>query len=176
VISDSGTGSAQLGEIAQVETAYNPVTCQSQVETMQVSTAPAAGGAGGGTTGVASGSSAEPSNTPSSAATVQYQLAHMKTSWIDPLTITITSLTANLKWPLYGSCATSYGRNNSYEFAWDGWSNTGVPPVRITSNCSTWTSSGSETFTNVDFEQYLLAGLRPSPTRRCLAAGRVGNR
>jgi hypothetical protein len=91
------------------------------------------------------------------ASTTYYSSAHTKTSWIDPIDVTITSLTTNLRWPLYGAGGSLTARNNAYKFKYDGWSTSGTPTPGISSVSGGWGTGGSETFKNNDFEYYVIA-------------------
>ncbi|MCP2343841.1 hypothetical protein [Actinomadura rupiterrae] len=169
-IGSSGTAAAGSPSTYQEETAYNPVKCQSRIVTGKMSAAvartleaPAA-----------DSSDAKSRVGPMSAAATQYSSAYEKTSWIDPIRITITSLTTNLKWPLWGAGGWLYGRNNPYEFRWDGWKNSGTPkvvfhpvgPINSRSG-SGWKVNAAERFTNVDFERYVILVLGPSGWAAC---------
>ncbi|WP_277440676.1 hypothetical protein [Streptomyces sp. SPB162] len=162
----SATGTAAAGSAAtyQEETAYNPTTCQEKIlvgglsaaaETSLTDPADAAN------TVTTSSNSAEatPGSDPDWGGFTYYKAAYTKTAWIDPVYITITSLTANLQWPLYGKGGYLYGRVNPYEFRYDGWSNSGTPPISFhtMSDNSGWYLLEAERFRNVDFEYYILA-------------------
>jgi hypothetical protein len=166
-ISDSQEAAASSTSEYFEETAYNPTTCQAQVLT-------------GGLSSTAESSLGLPADPTTQSADIDvsgsgsttYQSAYSKSRWVDPLDITITSMTANLKWPLYGASGKVSGRNNPYEFKYDGWSNSGTPKVKVKSfNTSDhgpgWYSGAAETFTNTDFEEYLEAVLGPAAIAAC---------
>ena len=102
-----------------------------------------------------------------------YRSAHTKTIWRDPLDINITSLVADLSWPLYEAPGTVGTKVYSYEFSWDDWSNTGQVGPYVTKSFGLypgssllgnkreaeaswdWYSSAHETFYNTDFANLL---------------------
>jgi hypothetical protein len=86
-------------------------------------------------------------------AATAYSTAHTKTAWIDPVNITITSLAANLKWPLHGAGGTLTGRVNPYQFKYDGWSSTGPSKITFPSlpGDAGWWMRETDSFTNKDF-------------------------
>ncbi len=96
-----------------------------------------------------------------------YSSAHTKTSWIDPINITITSLATNLRWPLYGAGGELTARNNGYKFKYDGWSFSGTPTPTFTTVSGGWGTGGAETFKNTDFEKYVLTVLGPAGWAAC---------
>ena len=157
VISDSGTIASGASAAYTEETGYNPTTCQERIVTGGVSAATVDGLADPQTADTVGGNDAGVSNVDAVAASTSYSSAFEKTAWIDPLNITITSLTTNLRWPLYGAGGTLTGRNNPYEFRYDGWSNSGTPPVRFTtlSGNTGWKVNAAESFTNTDFASFV---------------------
>jgi hypothetical protein len=145
------------------DTAYNPTTCQERLivggltdTAVTALTDPEDTSATTTSTLDAAASSSD-----STAAATSYASAYEKTKWIDPVNITITSMTANLRWPLYGAGGTLSGRINPYEFKYDGWSNSGTPAVKFTSVSGGWSVNAPEKFTNSDFATfiYLTLGL-----------------
>ena len=98
-------------------------------------------------------------STPTSASLVT-NTSHTKGRWVDPVYITITSLSVNLQWASDGtSWVWATGYNQPYQFSWDGWTNSGTPPFTPYSsgtNGNSVSSPGSEWFRNVDFEAVLL--------------------
>lgn len=90
-----------------------------------------------------------------------YVEVHVKGRYVDPADITITSLTANLRWPLRGHGKVS-GTNVPYKFRYDGWRDSGTPSFFYTlwddpSVGLYYRSTAQETFRNIDFEQYATA-------------------
>lgn len=176
------TGTASLAPNASaqyvIETAFNPSTCQAQFVTGNVTPATAALLAGPSSTLAAAAASGSSQSTATSTQTVTGSATrpptladppgagadpsatgHTKVAWIDPLDITINSVAANLTWNYNGSYVSSASaKADSYEFPYDGWSNTGLPAISFE-----WLSDGSvryyepETFVNTDFEDIVLA-------------------
>lgn len=183
------TGSSS-SPVYQQELGYNPSTCQERVLTGSISAADEAsltsptdtndvaetpqastfsGDASAAVSPVAqpynnTGAAQSGAATPDSAS---YSNAHTKTAWIDPVNITITSLTSNLRWPLYGAGGSLNARNNAYKFKYDGWSTSGTPTPRIGTVSGGWGTGGSETFRNNDFEQYVIGIFGPSGYAAC---------
>ena len=182
------TGSSS-SPVYQQETGYNPSTCQERVltgsitpadeasltsptdtndvaETPQTSTS--TGDASAAVSPLAqpfgNTGAAQPAASPDS---TSYSNAHTKTAWIDPVNITITSLTTNLRWPLYGAGGSLNARNNAYKFKYDGWSTSGTPTPSIGGVSGGWGTGGSETFRNNDFERYVIGIFGPSGYAAC---------
>lgn len=163
-ISAAGTAGAGGADTFQEETEYNPQTCQEQVlsGTLTSSDAAVLGSLatnpnGSADTAAVSGSAtAAASATPAS---TSYQSAYVKTAWIDPLNITITSLADNLKWPLYGAGGTLTARVNPYEFKYDGWSSSGPSKIKFVtlSGNTGWSVNETDHFTNTDFAAFVYA-------------------
>ena len=92
--------------------------------------------------------------------------AYEKTSYIDPVGLTITSLSFNLGWTHNNGVLSSASyKIVPYKFAYDGWSTSGTPHPGFG-----WGSgdrsvgiSGHEQFKNNDFEELLLAVSAPIP-------------
>jgi hypothetical protein len=160
-LTSSGTLAAGAPSFSEIEVGYNPLTCEDKVVTIQNPASSALGG--------------QPTTPGSVAAQSSFKNNfHTKTSWIDPLNITITSLADNLGWNTSAckNCAAQVssvgGYNFGYEFSWDNWSDSGTPPfvaqptdkngnVSLPAN-QVW-SDASETFQNTDFERYLVLAL-----------------
>ncbi len=172
-------GSCVFGENARLtlggpagyseEVAFNPNTCQAKVESGTLSQS--AEGNQPNTnpnTGLIETSESTPvgtASTPSSAsvagpATTQSFADFEKVSYVDPLDITITSLTNNLHWESSNNRITEANATGvSYKFAWDNWSASNM----------TWTWWGypsypsytedqvAQTFYNTDFEAVIVA-------------------
>ncbi|SNX57986.1 hypothetical protein SAMN06272735_2462 [Streptomyces sp. TLI_55] len=181
--SDSGSSSSTT---YQQEVGYNPTTCQDRILTGTITPTQEASLASGadtntvaevpqstsstGDSSAAVGAATTPFNdtgAAEAAASTSYSNAHTKTAWIDPVNITITSLTTNLRWPLYGAGGTLTARNNAYKFKYDGWSTSGTPRPSISSVSGGWGTGGAETFKNNDFEDVVLLLLGPSGWAAC---------
>ncbi|MFC1405135.1 MULTISPECIES: hypothetical protein [Streptacidiphilus] len=177
---DESATSTAAGSTYQEEVGFNPTTCQDRILTGSITTAAEATLVSPDDTntvaespqtatdteaaGDAVSALAPPYDTAGTAqtdgadaSTTHYSSAHTKTSWIDPVNITITSLTTNLRWPLYGAGGSLTGRNNAYKFKYDGWSTSGTPSPVLSAVSGGWTTSAAETFKNNDFEYYVLA-------------------
>lgn len=168
--SSSTAAGPVLSGLFQEEIAFNPNTCQQRVlsGTMgpdDLATLNAIGGerasAPGSGSGVqsasASGQGLPAHSDDPTAPTTSYGSAHIKTAWIDPLNITITSLANNMSWPLYGAGGTLNERWNAYDFPYDGWSSTGVnlgPFVTLSGNTG-WSIRATDHFTNTDFATFV---------------------
>ncbi|MGW0584225.1 hypothetical protein ACWD25_51920 [Streptomyces sp. NPDC002920] len=148
VLTGSITASQEASLTSPEDTNDVPETPQSSSSTGDASAAVSPLAQPYGSTGV--GAAATPDST-------SYSNAHTKTAWIDPLNITITSLTTNLRWPLYGAGGSLTARNNAYKFKYDGWSTSGTPSPVISAVSGGWGTGGSETFRNNDFEEYVIA-------------------
>ena len=143
-------GSQDLGDHFSEETAYNPGLCQ--VETIDGYLTVEATRQLSEQDGAASGA-----QTKSDGATTRADLpshtAHQKGRWIDPVNITITSLTANISWKYSGTSATATDAYwVPYTFSWDGWSRSGTPSNATSSYSDHVTLNGHEQFRNTDFE------------------------
>jgi hypothetical protein len=159
------------------ELQFNPDTCQDELITGKIPASsdaslisPAAGTDTSDTVSETDPPDTGDSKHPDSANSTTYLSAHTKTSWVDPLDITITSMTANIKWPLFGDPGTISARNNSYKFAYDGWSVSGVPRpgiIRTYLYGGGWLAGGAETFRNNDFEDYVIDALGISGWASC---------
>jgi hypothetical protein len=84
--------------------------------------------------------------------------AYAKTGYIDPVKLTITSVSANLTWAHNGSGVpnASY-RVVPYEFHYDGWSTSGTPHPPFVFRPGSVSIQANERFSNTDFERLLLA-------------------
>lgn len=93
---------------------------------------------------------------------------YWKTAWIDPVCVTITSLTANLRWkgvePSEAVISDS-SEFRPYNFAYDGWTNVQVATKHSLNGSNYAGFDGTQTKKNVDFELMLeglaLAALGP---------------
>lgn len=170
---ESGTVQPGSQGVYEEQTAYNPTTCQEKIIT---------GGLTAASQQTLNSMSLSNPMTPARYGTAaaaplaaaQYQLAYSKGADLDPLFITIASFTSNLRWPLYGAArGTESGVYNPYEFRWDGWSNTGTPPLNFyrTSNPNGYALQGAETFSNTDFLAIMVALLGPAAIATCLGIG-----
>ncbi len=178
--SDSGSYPAGSTGTFEEEAAYNPTTCQEKLISGGLTAA-----------SLATLNSLTPANpnTPSRSfsksvrvkhltstvrASATYKSDYTKSAYIDPILITITSFTSNLKWPLYGAAGTGlYGRYNPYQFAWDLWSNTGTPNKNFyrTYSPNGYALQGAESFYNRDFEALLVYELGVAAIALCNGIG-----
>ncbi|WEO97798.1 hypothetical protein A6P39_029385 [Streptomyces sp. FXJ1.172] len=183
---DSSSDSSSATTYEQ-EVGYNPTTCQERVLTGTITTAQEASlaspadtnavpetpqstdstGDTAATVNAANSPYSETGAAETAAASTSYSNAHTKTAWIDPVNITITSLTTNLRWPLYGAGGTLNARNNAYKFKYDGWSTSGTPKPSFSTISDGWGTGGAETFKNNDFENIVLLLLGPSGWAAC---------
>jgi hypothetical protein len=176
--SDLAAGSSDLYEI---ETAFDPSTCQEQVTSGQLTpagratlTQQEAADTQGATLSGDSMSAAAPTSTAgatpgASPAATSYQSAYIKTSWIDPVDITITSLTDDMKWPLYGAGGSLTAAAKPYEFKYDGWSSTGAKlgPFVTRPNNSGWSINATDKFTNSEFATFIYSLLGAAGWAAC---------
>jgi hypothetical protein len=150
-------------EVVEEEIAFNPETCESIVE-QKVSLKPPS----------QKTESSSGARTSSSSSEIQFKSGHTKTQWVDPPGITITSVNADLTWPVGGPTAGVRGKAYQYAFNWDGWQKSGLKESTVykisaqdpnetimgskTYNYSDgWSFHAHEDFTNTDFYQALLA-------------------
>ena len=162
------TGSA---EVYSEEVAYNPETCAEKIlsgvlpagqDPLPGSEDPDGVVLGDAVSSRVPAAAQVKSGTVSAAAT-SYASAHTKTSWIDPINLTITSNTVNLKWPLYGAGGTLTSSSPTYVFPWDNWqtvslSNTGFKTL---SDNSGWYVQQNVHFVNHDFADFVYANFGP---------------
>jgi len=145
-----------------VEVGYNPRTCQQQIAVGVGQSADVVNGVNVlPSTGIVTGSSSVSALVPAAkvparsytAAAVAYQSGYTKTRWIDPINVTITSLTANLKWPVGNAGGTISSRGNPYAFKYDGWRSTGLNAVSYPALAGGkgWSYTATDKFTNKDF-------------------------
>jgi hypothetical protein len=170
---ESGTVAAGSMGAYEEQIAYDPTTCQEQVISGGL-TAASQSVLNGVTPSANPDTPAKFGSAAASPLATQYQQAYSKGADIDPIFFTITSFTSNLKWPLNGAAKGSEtGRYNPYEFKWDGWRNTGTPPLNFyrTTNPNGYALQGAETFYNNDFEALLVAELGPVAIIDCLGIG-----
>ena len=161
-IQSAGTAASTSGATFEEETQFNPVTCQEKVLTGTLTAADLTTLAGlsanpnvaPDTAAVSDSATASSSASP---ATTYYQKAYVKTAWIDPATITITSLADNLEWPLYGAGGTLNARVNPYEFKYDGWSSPGPSKIKFVTLAGNtgWRVNETDNFTNSDFASFV---------------------
>lgn len=178
----SGSGTAQIGSPGTFseEVAFNPATCAEKILSGTLSLADSAklaalSSGNNPLSAISASSPAEASPkvkviaSPAVTTATTYSSAHTKTAWIDPFYITITSLTANLQWPLYGAGGTLTGRVNPYSFAWDGWSTTGPSPISfiVLPGDVGWSMRETDGFTNNDFARYMYQILGPAGWSSC---------
>jgi hypothetical protein len=175
-VSSSYTLSASSGGVVEEPIAYNPATCEETVIRAVVSaavlnelenesggtgssTAPAEAPSGTAKAAPQAKAPKKPSGAaPQAAPTVPqtyYNSAHTKTKYIDPPSITITSLVVDLSWPLYGASGRVQSAAHSYEFPFDFWTNSGIkgPYLNevVSGGVPAWEASAHEDFYNSTF-------------------------
>jgi hypothetical protein len=161
-IQSAGTAAATSADTFEEVTASNPLTCQDQILTGtltagDLTTLSALSTNPNGSADTAAVSDSAAALASASPASTSYQKAYVKTAWIDPLDITITSLADNLKWPLYGAGGTLTARVNPYEFKYDGWSSSGPSKIKFVtlSGNTGWSVNETDHFTNTDFASFV---------------------
>ena len=98
------------------------------------------------------------------AAAAQTWTAHSKGRFVDPLFITITSMSTNVGWSGSKSISSLSGYNVGYYFWGDKWSYSGNPPLVVQYNNASRNYAWSDAygyFRNTDFRQILLAAAAP---------------
>jgi hypothetical protein len=143
--------------------AYNTSTCQEKVltgnltkaELGEVNTAFGQAGASGTSSATLENSSATSLKAGAvSPNFISQTSAYEKSAWIDPFFITITSMADDLTWDYTGSAWTWASASvHPYEFAYDGWTNSGTPNINWYSGTYNIGMDESETFYNNDFEE-----------------------
>lgn len=176
IFSDSGTTAAGASGTYQVEVAINPSICAEKLlagvltpaASKALNVTPATDTPVLSTTATANAPAVEKSYATQVAAATSSTTAYEKTSYIDPLYITITSLSANLTWSHNGSSVpgASY-RIVPYNFAYDGWSTSGTPRPGFTFAGNNVHITASEQFRNNDFELLLIAIFGPLTIEHC---------
>jgi hypothetical protein len=148
------------------QVAVNPGLCQQKVAegTLTAASVAALAARNAAATHVATSSGRAPvtatkgSATANVAAATTNTTAYNKTSFVDPVNITINSLSENLTWAYNGSVVPSASYLIvPYEFAYDGWSNSGTPHPGFNFGTGYVWIRANETFSNNDFEDLLLA-------------------
>lgn len=173
-IQSAGTATTMSGATFEEETQFNPQTCQEQILTGTLTAADLTTLAGlsanpnvaSDTVAVSDSAAASASATP---LTTYYQRAYVKTAWIDPFNITITSLADNLQWPLFGAGGTLNARVNPYEFRYDGWSSTGASRIKFVTlpGNTGWKVNEADHFTNTDFASFVYVVFGPAGWLAC---------
>jgi len=158
--SSQGAGTAAAGSAAtfEEETAFNPQTCQEKIVTGTLAPGDLAKlPAATGSVPVSGSASAPASPAAAPQAATVYRRAYIKTAWIDPLNITITSLADNMRWPLHGAGGTLTARVNPYKFKYDGWSSTGPSKIKFVTLAGNvgWKVHETDNFTNTDFASFV---------------------
>ncbi len=182
----SGSSVAKPGTAAtfEEEVALNPATCaqkivtgtldQSGVDALNAvvasgaAVAPSAGAIPAGATRAPAAPPGAPTTGPPAPETQQASpitanaswgsAAYTKTAYIDPVDITITSLTANIQYPRGGSGPNVYYWGVPYSFSWDGWSSSGVSNTfsyLYPSDTYGWQVESVDHFTNSDFAAFI---------------------
>jgi hypothetical protein len=149
--------------------AFNPNTCEKQTVRASINATTAAQ-----LDGLASGAeapadqlhqSATAPDAPETIATTLPWHAYVKTAWIDPVNITITSLADDIQWNRQLAMSSEV---NNYKFRYDGWTVTpGTPPINWSSGSGWKATSTHDTFRNVDFERIIVALFGPAGFAAC---------
>jgi hypothetical protein len=103
-------------------------------------------------------------------AATSFDYAYTKTAWIDPFYITITSLTSNIQYPLWGSGQWVYYWPVPYEFPLDGWSSSGVTDTfsyLYPADTYGWQAEAVDHFTNTDFATFIYSTMGLSGWLAC---------
>jgi hypothetical protein len=177
-VTGSNVAKPGSGTTFEEEVALNPTTCDEKIVTGTLDQAgvatlnalPTKGAVSAPTAGTASPGPARASATAAGASTpartgsgakaaaTTFSYAYTKTAWIDPVNITITSLTPNIQYPLWGSGPWVYYWTVPYEFPYDGWSSTGVNNIfsyLYPSDTYGWQVEAVDHFTNTDFATFI---------------------
>jgi hypothetical protein len=141
------------------DVAFNPNTCERQTVRGSISATTA-----GQLNELDAGAEAPPDQlhqfatapeAPETAAVTLPWHAYVKTAWIDPVNITITSLADDIQW---NSGLAMHSEVNNYKFRYDGWTVTpGTPPIIWSSGPGWRATSTHDRFRNVDFERIIVA-------------------
>jgi hypothetical protein len=161
--SQRGTVAAGSAGTYSEQIAVNPTLCQEKVVqgtltaaslAILAARAPASAKVSAGRTASATKPGEVSATTPAGDTTTH---AYEKTSYVDPVDITITSLSLNLGWAHSSSYVASAGYLIvPYEFAYDGWSNSGTPHPGFNFGTAYVWVRANEQFQNNDFEDLLL--------------------
>jgi hypothetical protein len=160
-VRSTGELSSESGPRFEEEIAFNPLTCERTIVSGGLTAeAIAALDAMAPPTTVdevdSAGQSAPAGARAPINATVTYTYsAYVKTAWIDPLNITITSLSNNLDW---NSALDLRALEVAYKFRYDGWSMNPARPTLTWSWGPDWGAANShESFRNTDFERIIVS-------------------
>lgn len=189
VIKSNGpAGGTMAAATYEEEIAFNPKTCQERVTSGTLSPA---GESQLAAADLSSRAAATDSDVPAQPSAVKarqtgkssggatalatsYGYANVKTSWVDPVNITITSLADNISWPLYGAGGTLNGQANPYKFAYDGWSESGVTfgpgdngVFYNLAGDAGWGLRARDRFTNTDFASFVYVVFGPAGWASC---------
>jgi hypothetical protein len=186
IFSDSGAlASGSFGTFEE-EIAFNPLTCQQTLISGQLTSASLAmlnsqtqvdanlnAPSRFASKRVGAAAKAATRHSPSAAAATQYKKDFTKSAYIDPLTITIASFTANLRWPLAGAAGTPTGNFVPYHYYFGVWSVSGTPPLNIYRiyNPNGYALQGAETITNWEFSAVVAFLLGPPGVLLCAGLG-----
>jgi hypothetical protein len=151
------------------DVAFNPTTCEKQTVRGSISTATVEKlNNMSGSEEAASDQVHDRANAPDAVQTAAATLpwhAYVKTAWIDPLNITITSLADDIQWNRYLAMSSEV---NNYKFRFDGWSVTPATPPIIWHTGPGWkATSTNDRFYNVDFERIICALFGPVCAALC---------
>lgn len=116
---DNSAMPAEGQEILREEIAYNPETCEADLLEKIIAKPPSPGDAGESDSNLATMSTGGPEGSDP-----EYKTGHNMQMWVDPVGITITGLSLDLSWPLYGAKGRWGAVPYSFKFPLDGWEST----------------------------------------------------
>jgi hypothetical protein len=173
-VASTGEMSSASGPQYEEDLAFNPVTCERvtirggiTAESVATLDAMAAASAQANADDATTSDQAAPADghAMAAAAVIYTHSAYVKTAWIDPVNITITSLSNNLDW---NAALDLRALEVAYKFRYDGWSMNPVRPTLTWSWGPDWGASSShEQFRNTDFERIIVALFGPAGFAAC---------
>ena len=154
------------------ETAFNPSTCQARVISGGLTPASQAMANNGITLSpkLAPTTLAAPSSLGISSAAITAYADFEKVSYVDPVDLTIISLVSKINWKSNGTSITAITATPvSYKFNWDQWSASPITSyfAGYPSFPGFTSAQYSQTFTNTDFERYLVSILGVAAYAAC---------